>query len=99
MTLCVPDEVCSTLLAISDVTVACSSTAEEIEFSISLTLTMLSLIEPIAVTAPPVACEFDHSAMAVNEIAVLFISPAASLTPFNVAEASLSKSDMGFLMG
>ena len=47
-------------------------------------------------SATGVACEYDYSAMAVIGIAVLFISPAASSTPFNVAEASLSKSDMSF---
>ena len=41
VTLCVPDEACSTLLAISDIAVACYSTAEGIEFAISLTLTMV----------------------------------------------------------
>jgi hypothetical protein len=52
-------------------------------------------------TAPAtgVACEFVCSAMAVIEIAVLIISPAASSTAFSVAEASLSKSDMSFSMG
>ena len=52
-------------------------------------------------TAPATgaACEFDYSAMAVIEIAVLFISPAASSTAFSVAEDSLSKSDMSFPIG
>ena len=51
-------------------------------------------------TAPAmgVASEFYYSAMAVIEIAVLFIPPAASSTPFSVAEASLSKSNMSFSM-
>ena len=53
--ICVPDEACSTLLAISDVAIACSSAAEAIEFAISLTLTMVSPIEQIAVAAPSVA--------------------------------------------
>ena len=49
-------------------------------------------------TAPAtgVACEYDYSAMAVIEIAVLFISPAASSTPFSVVETSISKSHMSF---
>jgi|TARA_B110000483_G_scaffold201224_1_gene242122 hypothetical protein len=52
-------------------------------------------------TAPAtgVACEYDYSAMAVIGIAVLFISPAASSTPFRVVETSLSKSYMSFSKG
>ena len=55
VTLCVPDEACSTFLAISDVAIARSSAAEAIEFAISVTLTMVSPIEQIAVAAPSVA--------------------------------------------
>ena len=55
VTLCVPDEACPTFLAISDVAIARSSAAEAIEFAISLTLTMVSPIEQIAVAAPSVA--------------------------------------------
>ena len=76
VTLCVPDEACSTLLAISDVAVAC-----------------------YMAPATGVACEYDYSAMAVIGIAVLFISPAASSTPFRVVETSLSKSYMSFSKG
>ena len=61
-----------------------------------------SATDTVACYAAPetgVACKFDYSAMAVIEIAVLFISPVASSTPFSVAEASVSKSDMSFSMG